>query len=215
MIFEKWIEWLPELLSGLGISLSLTALIAVIGFPLGLLLGLLAATPNRVMRVLFIAFIEVFRGIPLLAVIYIVYFGFPEMGLTLSSFATIVVAQSLNIGAYSSEVFRAGLLHVGAGQREAAASLGLTSVRTFFHIILPQAMRAVPGPLISLMIMMFQSTSLAFAIGVGEMTSRAFSIGSMTFQYFDVLLLAGVVYAVLCITTSRVASGVEEKLKVS
>lgn len=213
MIFENWFEWFPTLLSGLGVSLTLTALIAVIGFPLGLLLGLLATAPNVLVRYLFIGFIEIFRGIPLLAVIYIVYFGLPDLGMTLSSFATIVVAQSLNIGAYSSEVFRAGILHVGAGQREAALSLGITPVKIFFTIILPQAMRAVPGPLISLMIMMFQSTSLAFSIGVSEMTSRAFSIGSVTFEYLDVLVFAGLIYAVLCVTTSRIASRVEESMK--
>jgi len=213
MIFANWIEWFPTLLSGLGISLSLTGFIAVIGFPLGLVLGLCATAHNRLTRYFFISFIEIFRGIPLLAVIYIVYFGFPDMGITLSSFATIVVAQSLNIGAYSSEVFRAGILHVGSGQREAAASLGITSVKAFFYIILPQAMKAVPGPLISLMIMMFQSTSLAFSIGVGEMTSKAFSIGSITFEYLEVLVFAGLIYAVLCVTTSRIASNVEENLK--
>lgn len=213
MMFDRWLEWLPQLMGGLGTSLALTGFVAVIGFPLGLALGLLSTAPNRVVRGVFIAFIELFRGIPLLALIYLLYFGLPDAGITLTAFITIVVAHSLNLGAYSSEVFRAGVLHVGAGQREAAASLGITDRKAFFHVVLPQALRAIPGPLMSLLIMVFQSTSLAFAIGVAEMTSQAFSIGSMTFRYFDVLALAGVIYAVICVTSARIVSRVEERLK--
>lgn len=211
-MFEHWIEWLPQLLNGLGTSLLLTACVALIGFPLGLVLGLLATAPSRLVRALVIAFIEVFRGIPLLAVIYLLYFGLPATGVTMAAFTTIVVGHSLNLGAYSSEVFRAGILHVGDGQREAAASLGITGRQAFFHVVLPQAIRAIPGPLMSMLIMVFQSTSLAFAIGVSEMTSTAFSIGSMTFEYLNVLVLAGLIYAVLCIVSARIVARVEERL---
>lgn len=213
MIFERWIEWLPDLLQGLVVSLGLTGCVALVGLPLGLVFGLLSTHRNRAVRMCFIAFIEVFRGIPLLAVIYLLYFGLPSAGITLSGFVTMVIAHGLNQAAYSSEVFRAGILHVGAGQREAFASLGITPTKGFFHVVLPQALRAVIGPLMSLLIMAFQSTSLAYAIGVGELTSKAFSIGAMTFQYFDVLALAGVIYAVICISSSRIASNVEERLK--
>lgn len=213
MIWDRWLEWLPTLLSGLGVSALLTLGVAAIGFTLGLLLSLGAIAPNRVVRGAFITFIEVFRGIPLLAVMFLFYFGLPDVGLTFSAFVTVLFAHSLNLAAYSSEVFRAGILHVSSGQREAAASLGMTDRNVFLRIVLPQAMRAIPGPLMSLLIMVFQSTSLAFAIGVQEMTSRAFSIGSLTFQYFDVLLLAGVIYAVICIASARVVARVEARLK--
>ncbi|GLB67163.1 amino acid ABC transporter permease [Arthrobacter mangrovi] len=213
MIFDRWIEWLPALLEGLGVSLALTGCVALVGLPLGLVFGLLSTHQNRLMRTVFIVFIEVFRGIPLLAVIYLLYFGLPSGGITLTAFVTMVIAHGLNLSAYSSEVFRAGILHVGPGQREAFASLGITQTRGFFHVVLPQAMRAVIGPMMSLLIMVFQSSSLAYTIGVGELTSKAFSIGAMTFQYFDVLALAGIIYAVICIASSRIASNVEERLK--
>jgi polar amino acid transport system permease protein len=213
MIFERWIEWLPALLEGLGVSLALTGCVALVGLPLGLVFGLLSTHQNRLTRTVFIVFIEIFRGIPLLAVIYLLYFGLPSGGITLTAFVTMVIAHGLNLSAYSSEVFRAGILHVGPGQREAFASLGITHTKGFFHIVLPQAMRAVIGPMMSLLIMVFQSSSLAYTIGVGELTSKAFSIGAMTFQYFDVLALAGIIYAVICIASSRIASNVEERLK--
>lgn len=214
MIFERWIEWLPDLLGGLGVSLALTGCVAVIGLPFGLIFGLLSTHQNRAVRMVFIAFIEVFRGIPLLAVIYLLYFGLPGSGITLSAFVTMILAHALNLSAYSSEVFRAGVLHVGPGQREAFASLGITPMQGFLHVVLPQALRAVIGPLMSLLIMVFQSSSLAYAIGVSELTSRAFSIGAMTFQYFNVLALAGVIYAVVSIVSARIVSNIEEKLKV-
>jgi polar amino acid transport system permease protein len=212
--FETWIEWLPDLLAGLGVSLALTGCVALVGFPCGLLLALMTSHKNPVVRAIFIVFVEIFRGIPLLAVIYLLYYGLPDAGITLSAFVTMVVAHGLNQAAYSSEVFRAGILHVGPGQREAFASLGITQTKGFFHVVLPQALRAVLGPLMSLLIMAFQSSSLAYTIGVGELTSRAFSIGAMTFQYLDVLTLAGLIYAVVAITSSRIVSNVEERLKV-
>ncbi|MGO1434513.1 MAG: amino acid ABC transporter permease [Canibacter sp.] len=215
MIFERWAEWFPQLLEGLGVSLLLTLFVALVGFPLGLVFGLLSTHKNRVIRTIFIIFIEILRGIPLLAVIYLLYYGLPSSGITLTGFTTMVIAHGLNQAAYSSEVFRAGILHVGAGQREAFASLGITPTKGFFHIVLPQAFRAIIGPLMSLLIMAFQSSSLAYAIGVGELTMKAFSIGAMTFQYFNVLALAGVIYAVICVTSSRIASNVEERLKAS
>lgn len=214
IILENWAEWLPSLLEGLRVSLLLTAVVAFIGFPFGLILALLSLVRWKPARFLTIAFIELFRGVPLLVVIYFIYFGFPDAGLTLPAFATIVVSHSLNLAAYSSEVFRAGLLHVGTGQREAAASLGITPWHAFSRVVLPQAIRAIPGPLMSFLIMVFQSTSLAFAIGVSEMTSRAFSIGSRTFDYMSVLTLAGILYAVICIFSSRMVARVEAKLSV-
>ncbi|AUI50558.1 amino acid ABC transporter permease [Arthrobacter crystallopoietes] len=213
MIFERWAEWLPALLEGLGVSLALTGCVALVGLPLGLVFSLLSTHQNRLVRTVFIVVIEILRGIPLLAVIYLLYFGLPSGGITLTAFVTMVVAHGLNLSAYSSEVFRAGILHVGPGQREAFASLGITRMKGFFHVVLPQAMRAVVGPMMSLLIMVFQSSSLAYTIGVGELTSKAFSIGAMTFQYLDVLVLAGIIYAVICIASSRIASNVEERLK--
>lgn len=211
---EDWAQWMPSLIDGLGVSLILTLVVALIGFPLGLILALLSLARWKPVRTLTIAFIELFRGIPLLVLIYFVYFGMPDGGITLTAFATITVSHSLNLGAYSSEVFRAGLLHVGAGQREAAASLGITPWHAFSRVVLPQAMRAIPGPLMSFLIMVFQSTSLAFAIGVSELTSRAFSVGSRTFEYMSVLTLAGILYAVICIISSRLVARVEAKLSV-
>lgn len=215
MILEQWMEWLPDLIGGLGVSLALTGCVVLVGFPSGLILGLLTSHKNRLVRTFFIIFVEIFRGIPLLAVIYLLYFGLPEAGITLSAFMTMIVAHGLNQAAYSSEVFRAGLLHIGRGQREAFASLGITAPKGFFHIVLPQALRAVIGPLTSLTIMAFQSSSLAYAIGVGELTGRAFSIGSITFQYLEVLTLAGIIYAVIAVVCTRIVSAFEERLNVT
>lgn len=209
---ERWIEWLPALLSGLQVSLVLTFFVALLGFPLGLLLGVLNLVKSKLVRTLTIAFVEVFRGVPLLVVVYFVYFGFPDFGIMISDYTTIVLAFSVNLAAYSSEVFRAGLLHVGTSQREAAQALGMTRWHAFLYVILPQALRAIPGPLMSWLILVFQYTSLGFAIGISELTGRAFSIGTRTFQFFDVLLLAGVMYAVICIISSQIVSRVEKKL---
>lgn len=211
--FTRWGEWLPALMEGLGMSAQLTLVVALLGLPLGLVLGVAATAKNRLLSLATITVVEIFRGVPLLVVIYFVYFGFPSIGWTTSDFVAVVIAMTVNLAAYSSEVFRAGLLHVPSGQVEAARSLGLTGANVFFRVVLPQAMKAIPGPLMSQLILLFQATSLAFAIGVAELTNKAFEIGSLTFDYLSVLVLAGAVYAVFSIATSLLVGRIERKAR--
>jgi polar amino acid transport system permease protein len=212
MNVSMWGDWLPQLLDGLKTSLLVTGLSLIFGLPLGLLFAFGMIGANRYVRWLTLVVVELGRGVPLLVLLYLVYFGFPSTGLVFGAFAAAVLAISFNTGAYTSEIFRAGLLSVPSGHLEASRSLGLTGLDEARYVVLPQAVRNVVPPLMSYGIIVFQATSLGYAISLPEMLNRAYEIGSVTFQYMSVLLLAGVIYAVISIVVSRLVDRVHARM---
>jgi polar amino acid transport system permease protein len=210
-MFEQWIDWLPGLLTGLQTSLAVTGLSLLFGLPLGLLLAFGMITSSKIVRSITVLFVELGRGIPLLVVLYVVYFGLPDAGLVLESFAAAVLAISINTGAYTSEIFRAGLLSVPRGHIEAAQSLGLNWRDEARYIVLPQAFRTVIPPLVSYSVIVFQATSLGYAIALPELLNSAYQIGSVTFEFLSVFALAGMIYAALSIIVSRLVDAVHTR----
>ncbi|WP_432535126.1 amino acid ABC transporter permease [Kineococcus arenarius] len=213
-IVQDWVAWAPQLLEGLRTSLLVTLLSLLIGLPLGLALAFGASSHNPLVRYPVIALVELGRGIPLLVLLYVMYFGLPSAGLVLSSFAAAVLGIGINTGAYTSEIFRAGLLSVPRGHIEAAQSLGLTVRDEARFIVVPQAVRAVVPPLISYSVIVFQATSLGYAISLPELLNRAYQIGSVTFQYLSVFVLVGLFYAVIAIIVSRLVDTVHARTAV-
>ena len=204
-------EWLQTLLPGLWTSVQLTLALLAMGLPLGLLLAVGLSGGPRPVRLVTLVAVEVGRGIPALVLIYLVYFGLPQAGLTLGAFAAGSLALAVSFGAYTSEVFSAGLAAVPQGQLEAARSLGLAPAKTFRLVVLPQAIRIVTPPLLGWAIVYFQATSLCFAIAVPELLSRAYTLATTTFQYLGILTLAAALYAVVCIPSSRLIARVERR----
>jgi len=196
-LLAEWAGLLPQLMPGLVFTLELTALSLLFGLPLGVVLATGTMAPARAVRWPVIVLVEIGRGAPALILLYLVYNGLPQIGLLLSSFPAAVIAITITTGAYSSEVFRAGLQAVPKGQREASRALGLSTWNEFRLVVLPQAVRIVIPPIIGLAIIVFQGTSLAYAISVPELLSRAYNIGTITFQFMPPLSLAGIVYAVV------------------
>jgi polar amino acid transport system permease protein len=202
MTNDTWFQWLLDLLPGLGVSLQLTAALLAIGLPLGLLLALGLTRKGKIVRGLTLGVVEFARGLPALILLYLVYFGLPQLHMTLSAFLSAAVALGFSFAGYVSDVFRSGLESVPVGQREAASALGLTPATGFFRVILPQAVRIVVPPLLGWSISYFQATSLAFAIAVPELMSRAYVLATTNFEYLGVLSLAAVLYAVISIPLS-------------
>ena len=204
--------WLPVLLDGLGVSLAVAAGSLLLGFPLGLVLALGVQAKSRLVRIPSLAVVEIGRGTPALVLLQFIYFGLPTAGLTIGSYAAAIVALSCNTGAYTSEIIRAGLELVPHGQREAAITIGLSGRDQLGYVILPQGLRVAVPALLGFAILIFQGTSLCFTIAVPELLSRAYEIGSITFKYFPVLLLAGCLYAAICIPTSILVAAVERRV---
>ncbi|MFH8252562.1 amino acid ABC transporter permease [Microbacterium sp. B2969] len=194
-MLNQWAEWLPVYLPGLLVSLQLTGLALLLGFPLGLLFAVMAeARKFPPLQWISFFFVEIGRGLPALVLLYLLYFSLPGVGITLTSLTTAVIAMTWNTGAYASEYFRAGIAAVPLGQREAALTSGLRGWTGFRAIILPQALRISTPPLAGLAVLVFQASALAFVIAVPELMSKAYEVSSISFEYLSAYLLAAVIY---------------------
>lgn len=211
-LIEQWKEWLPGLLDGYRLSLEVTGLSLAIGIPLGLVLALMVTAKSRAIRTIALVFVEIGRGAPALILLQFFYFGLPTAGLTLTSFASAVVALACCTGAYTSEMIRAGFDAVPYGQKEAALVIGLNGLDALRYVVVPQGMRVALPSLLGFSIMMLQATSLCFTIALPELVSRASNIGSATFEYMPVLILAGLLFAVICVPSTFAVSALERRL---
>lgn len=210
--FDVWVEYAPQLLDGLRVSLALTGITLVLGIPFGLLLALGTSARLAAVRYLTLAVVEVGRGAPALVVLYLVYYGLPSTGLTLSAFASACAGLTWTTGAYTSEYIRGGLKAVPRGTIEAAAALSMGQRDTLRHIILPQGMRIAIPSLMGFAIQLFQMTSLTYSITVRELTSMAYSIGTQTFQFLAIFAFAGLLYAIVTIPASWLMNVLEHRM---
>lgn len=210
--FSGWGQDLPELLRGLGVALQLTGLALFLGFPGGLLTALLVSRHNWLAKLAGLVIVEVGRGLPLLVLLYLVYQGLPQFHLSLTNFLSAVAAFAWSTAAYSSEMFRASLNALPKGQREAALASGMGQVDTFRFVLLPQALRIAIPPLLNLAVQIFQATALAYVITVPEIMQHAYFLGTVSFLYLNVFLLAGVLYAAVTLPSSALIAVLERRL---
>jgi polar amino acid transport system permease protein len=211
--FSAWADYLPTMLDGLKVSLLLAFISITLGYPLGLGLGLLVTSKNWAVKAMSLAVVEVGRGAPALVVLYLFYYGLPNVGVTMGALMAASFALVWNAAAYSSEVMRAGFQSVHRGQIEAANALGLTARHTFVRIVMPQGLRSATPGLMGLAIQMFQATSLAYAIAVSEVMKAANNLGSRDFNYLKVFVLAGLVYAVVSLPATWITVYFEKRMK--
>jgi polar amino acid transport system permease protein len=211
-IFSGWSQDLPDLLSGLGVALQLTGLSLLIGFPAGLLTALLVSSRNRAARVLGLLIVEVGRGLPLLVLLYVVYQGLPQLNVSLTNFISAVAAFAWSTAAYSSEMFRASLNALPNGQKEAALAAGMSERDTFRFVLFPQSLRIAIPPLLNLAVQIFQATALAYVITVPEIMQHAYFLGTVSFLYLNVFLLAGLLYAAVTLPSSALIALLERRL---
>jgi len=196
-MLSEWRDYLPDYLDGLGVTLELTGVSLLIGLPVGLGLALAMTAPQRAARWPATLLVEIGRGAPALVVLYFVYYGLPQLSLTWSSFACAAIALAFTTAAYTADIFRAGINSIPIGHREACQALGLSRGKELRLVVLPQAIRVVIPPLVGFCILLYQGTSLAFAVSVPELLSRAYSQASITYRFTATLLLAGLVYAAI------------------
>lgn len=202
---STWIDLFPDLLPGLWVTIKLTGFALILGLPAGVVLAALSSAPSRWIRWPVITLVEIGRGVPGLIVLYLVYRGLPQVEVVLSAFVAASIGLGFSTAAYSAEIIRAGIKAVPVGHREAARALSLSSFQEFRLVVLPQALKAVIAPLIGFAIILYQGTSLAYAISVPELLSRAYNAASITFQFGAALTLAGVMYAVVSLTATALA----------
>ncbi|MET0611078.1 MAG: amino acid ABC transporter permease [Pseudomonas caspiana] len=150
-----------------------------------------------------------FRGTPLLIQILLIYLGLPQLGVVPGAISAGIIALSLNYGAYLSEIFRAGIIGVSPGQREAAAALGMRPTVVFWQITLPQAMRTIIPPTTSQFISMLKDSSLISVMGVWEVMFLAQSYGRSSYRYIEMLTTAALIYWLLSIGLELIQARLE------
>lgn len=166
-------EALPQLLQGLLVTVLLGISSIALGFIGGLILALVRLYGAAVLRQVARLYIDVFRSIPLLVLLVLVYYALPFVGLRLSSFAAATTALSLVSCAYTAEILRAGIEAIPKGQFEAAAAIGLGFFDTMRDIVLPQALRIVTPPLTSNCINVLKDTALASVVAMPDLLKQA------------------------------------------
>jgi polar amino acid transport system permease protein len=164
---------LPLLLEGLGITVLLGAVSIVAGSVSGLLMALLRLYGWAPLRAVVRVYIDVFRSIPLLVLLVLVYYALPFVGVRLSSFAAAATALSMVSCAYTAEIFRAGIEALPKGQFEAAAAIGLDFIDTMRDVVLPQALRIVTPPFTSNCINVLKDTALASVVAMPDLLKQA------------------------------------------
>jgi polar amino acid transport system permease protein len=193
--FEVVLESLPLLLHGLLWSFLLGLAAMTFGSAIGLPVALLRVRRVVVASQLATAYVEIFRNTPVLAQVLWVYYVLPvATGIRLSAIACAMIAFSLNVGAFMAEIFRAGILSVEKGQREAALAIGLTPAQALRRVVLPQALQNILPASANIWLSLLKDTSIASVISVGEMMYVARSLAVNTYRPVEVLTIAGLIY---------------------
>ena len=203
-------EYAPKILSGMGVTVALALCVIATGLALGLGLAVLRAMGLRALNWAIIFLVDVFRAVPPLVVIVLLFFGLPAAGLTLPGFAAAWLALSLVLMAFAEEIFWGGITTVAKGQWEAARALGLRFAPTFFLVVLPQALRLVIPPLVNRTIAITKGTALASVVAVPEILGAAQAGVSFSFNPTP-LTLAAVAYLALFLPVVALGRWVERR----
>lgn len=180
---------------------------------LGLLIALMRLSRIWPLKAFAVVYTELFKNVPLIAIILLVYNGLTQIGVVLGIFQAGALSLIVFYAAYLSEIFRAALLGVHPGQREAAEALGLSRWHTFAHVSFPQALRlALPGTN-TMFVDLLKSTSLLVVIGAGELMTQAQLITSTTFRAFEVYMVIALVYFAMCFPLSQLLLWFERQVQ--
>ncbi|MEV6008586.1 amino acid ABC transporter permease [Streptomyces sp. NPDC051976] len=207
-----WSDYLPALSDALQKTLEYTVVSFAGATVLGLGVALLRLSPTRLLRLPAAVYTEIFKNIPLLAIIFLTYFGLASVNVRLDVFQAGCLSLIVFYAAYLSEIFRAAISGVHDGQREAGAALGMSRTAVYTRVILPQALRlALPGTN-TMLVDLLKSTSLLVTISAAELMSEARLITSETFRALEVYLVISAVYFALCYPLSQLLLWLERRI---
>jgi polar amino acid transport system permease protein len=179
-------------------GLKVTAQVCVLGIPLGLMLGTMAAyfraCSSRLLQASALAYVEIVRNVPFLILVYLAFFGLPKIGIAMPAFAIGVAATAFYTGGYFCEILRAALGSLAHGQVQAARSLGLSGLQVQRHVVLPQIFGYLAPATTSLTIMMFKDSSIFSVMSLTELTYQSNLLTADTFAYVEVLGTTALIY---------------------
>jgi polar amino acid transport system permease protein len=191
-------QYLPSILKGVVITIEIALAVVACGLLLGLLLAVLRSFHAKALNALIVVFVDMFRALPPLVIVLIVYFGLPNVGINIPSFAVLWLVLTLVLAAFAEEIFWAGILSVPKGQWEAARSTGFGFLGTLAYIVLPQAMRLTVPPVTNRTVAITKNTALGMVIGVPEILNQATSAQSFSGNATP-LMMGALAYVILFI----------------
>jgi len=206
------IQSAPFLLKGAAYTIELAIGGMLFGLVLGFALAMMRRSQITLLRLAVRGYISFFRGTPLLVQLFVIYYGLPQFGVRLDPIPSALIGLSLNVGAFTAEIWRAAIASVDKGQAEAALSLGMTPVQTMVRTILPQAARLALPPLGNTFTSLVKDTALAATIQVPELFRQAQIITARTYQIFTMYLAAAALYWLLSSLLGWLQSRVESRV---
>ena len=211
----------PLLLTAMGQTLLLALYGLFFACIIGMIVGIMSVLHNRVCRAVAAIFVNLIRGVPMIVLAYLIYFGIPYLwntilgygGMTLTALRAGSIALALNCGAYMAEIIRAGIESVDPGQMEAARSVGLPYWRAMYRVVLPQAIRTMIPSIINQFIITLKDTSILSVIGFPELVNTAKNVISATFMSFQTWTIVGAMYLIVILLLQQAAKVLERRLK--
>ncbi|MEJ8475390.1 amino acid ABC transporter permease [Roseibium algae] len=202
-------QYWPDILKGLFVTCQIAVLVVIFGLALGLGLAILRCYRVRLVNFCIIIFIDMLRALPPLVLILILYFGLPNIGITLSGYLVLWLVLTLVLAAFAEEIFWAGILSVPQGQWQAARSTGMGYFQTLIYVVLPQAIRMTIAPLTNRTIAITKNTALGMVIGVGELLNQATTAQSFAGNATP-LMMATIAYFILFIPVVYAGRRIEQ-----
>ncbi|KHD44201.1 amino acid ABC transporter permease [Streptococcus hongkongensis] len=198
-------------IGGLPYTIGIAALSFTTGLFFGILLAVLGRSQNKALQIFVKSYVSLMRGIPMIVVLFMLYFGLPYYGLQLPALLCAYIGFSSVSSAYISEIFRSSIEAVDSGQWEAAQALGLSKKSIIKKIILPQAIRIAIPPLGNVVVDMIKSTSLAAMITVPDIFQNAKIVGGREWDYMSMYVLVAFIYWLLCFGFEHFQRHIEAK----
>ena len=202
----------PMYLTGIIISMKLTLFSAVFSVALGTFLGVLRTFKNPVLNLVTIVYVDLFRSFPLIALMMVVFYALPFIGIKFSPFVAATVSIVLLYSAYISEMVRSGVEAVHHSQIDAARSLGLNEIQTLTHVVIPQAVRIIIPPLTSSLVGILKDTVVAYTVTLPELLTQAQQAASWK-RNPTPIIISSVIYLIILFPLTRFSSWLEKRSK--
>lgn len=214
--FDYIVRIFPKVLAYLPTTLWMALVSMIFAISIGLILALIKQKGIRVINGFVDLYISIFRGIPTLVQLFLIYFGLPQLFPVLNGIDAItaaIIGFSLKNSAYMAEIYRAGLASVEFGQMEAGLTIGMTKGQVFRRIIIPQAMLNTLPATGNTFISLIKETSVAFALGVTELFAEGKMIAAESLRYFETFIVVGMIYWLTVVIYGLIQSFIESKLR--
>lgn len=205
------IQYMPVLLNGFLVTLRLALEAVILSTIAGGLIGLLLTSGIKPVKMFFVLYVYIFRGLPLLLLLFMVYYGLPYLGVNISTEMTVVTVFTFYGGAYIGEIVRGSIEAIPTGQWEAANSLGMTYFSVIRRVIIPQALKIALPPLVGFYIGMIKDTSIASVIGCVDVLRSGRRVINVISQPFTVYLMVAMLFFLICYPLSKLVDRLERR----